>query len=210
MFGTCSTMAARVEPVAETPCGLYTLVISDGASQLVVNSVTGEVATIIRSPGMIEVGIWYDIQYSAEGWAFVEEMINDERCGVSDLQWSKVVVEKLPEGRVFFQNKTEKTATGLDNDDFINGKTARTLCVNERIKLDFTCYILDVSLRMYQFACFMSHVSCHIFQFSCHMPRVVCCMSHVTCFMWFLSIHISDVSFHISDLRVRVHYNSIL
>ena len=136
-------MPGSVEPVPEINCGFYTFVLDSGAEQYVVNSFTGEVATITRNADMVDMGMWCNIEYSDGGWAYLEDVVTAVQQRVDGLAWQREAVKLLPEGRLFVQNTTERTAHWLDNKDFINKKVVKTLAVNDKVKLSFSVFELD-------------------------------------------------------------------
>ena len=136
-------MPGSVEPVPEINCGFYTFVLDSGAEQYVVNSFTGEVATITRNADMVDMGMWFNIEYSDGGWAYLEDVVTAVQQRVDGLAWKRKAVKLLPECRLFVQNTTERTAHWLDNKDFINKEVVKTLAVNDKVKLSFSVFELD-------------------------------------------------------------------
>ena len=95
-----------IEPLPLSQCGLYSLVTDEGKQQWCCNAFTGEMASIDRSAEMVELGIWYDIEYSVGGWAYLSDAINDEKHWVADMVWSKTVVRHVAQDRLFMQDRT--------------------------------------------------------------------------------------------------------
>ena len=56
-----------IEPLPLSRCGLYSLVTDDGEQQRFCNALIGDMASTDRSAEMVELGIWYDIEYSVAG-----------------------------------------------------------------------------------------------------------------------------------------------
>ena len=94
-------MPGSVEPVPEINCGFYTFVLDSGAEQFVVNSFTGEVATITRNADMVDMGMWFNIEYSDGGWAYLEDVVTAVQQRVDGLAWQRKAVKLLPEVRLF-------------------------------------------------------------------------------------------------------------
>ena len=98
----------EIEPLPLSRCGLYSLVTDDGEQQLFCNALTGDMASIDRSAEMVELGIWFDIEYSVGGWAYLMDTINDEKYRVADMAWSKTVVRRVKPHRLFMQDRIAK------------------------------------------------------------------------------------------------------
>ena len=133
----------EIEPLPLSRCGLYSLVTDDGEQQLFCNALTGDMASIDRSAEMVELGIWFDIEYSVGGWAYLMDTINDEKYWVADMAWSKTVVRRVKPHRLFMQDRIAKKAHWYDNGEFLNCKTVRTLVLSDTAKFTFTTFPLE-------------------------------------------------------------------
>ena len=108
---------------------MYSLVKDDGEQQRFRNVFTGDMASIDRSAEMVELGIWFDIEYSVGGWAYLMDTINDEKYWVADMAWSKTVVRRVKPHRLFMQDRIAKKRIGMTMENFSIAKLSELWCL---------------------------------------------------------------------------------
>jgi hypothetical protein len=153
-------------------CGMSIRVCASDDMQIILNALTGEEATVLRTAAMVSGRMFYALKFDEGGWAYLEGVGDDEKSfkmSYHDLYMTKQALQ-LPNGRIAIQDNLLAVSTYIDTK--MGNKTHQTLKISP--KESFSFLLFEVQRRIFESRMSSPHeMSARIFwEFRCLQPQL--------------------------------------